>query len=409
MNVASLEWVASLLVVSAFFFLISGLRARQALLAACSLGFFAAQSPQWAGCVYLIAFFLIGYGVAHQLAKKPSQALLVAYLVLLIGSFVFIKQYSFLTGLLPASLFEYKVVVVGISYMLFRQIHLVVDAYQGQIQQLTFWNYANYQLNLFGLQAGPIQRYQDFVEGWTTLQPVYTDRKEILKAYLRVFMGVVKVIGIGSLCFSLYDRVMAQFLGGEPGGQTIVLFVASLYLFTAYLYCNFSGYCDIVIAGGGLLGLRMPENFNFPFVARNISDLWTRWHRTLGFWIRDYLFTPIFKSCVERWPSRATTFSFIAYFIAFCIAGLWHGSTWNFLVFGLLHGGAVAAAKIWEMILVRRRGRPGLKIYLQNPRIKFVAMVMTFHYFAFSLIFWFHGLDQCMVILRKLGAALGLA
>ncbi len=406
MNVASLEWVACFLVVSGVFFQLPNVRSRQVLFAAGSLGFLAAQAPAWPAWLLLGAFLGIGYLVTNLFARQPNQLIVAGYILLLVAGFTYIKQYAFLTALLPASLFESKIALVGVSYMLFRQIHLVVDAYQGQIAQFTFWNYLNYQLNLFGLLAGPIQRYQEFCEDWERLEPILINREEILKSYLRLFLGVIKVLGLGSLCMTAYSSVLTRYMSEPAGWRTIAEFFGMLYLFTAYLYFNFSGYCDIVIAGSNLLGLRMPENFNYPFVSRNIGDLWTRWHRTLGAWIRDYVFTPMFKTSVERWPSYATSLSFVAYFVAFLLAGIWHGSTWNFVVFGLLHGAGVAAAKIWEMILIRRRGRPGLKLYLQNPPIKYVAIIGTFHYFSFSLIFWSNDMATSMSIVKKLGAAL---
>jgi alginate O-acetyltransferase complex protein AlgI len=406
MNVASLEWVLGLLIVSACFFHLPRVRHRQTLFSLCSFAFLAMQSLTWSAWVLLLAFLVAGYGSAKLLSRRPSRLLLAAYLSALIGVFVFVKQYSFLTFLLPGRAFEHKFVLVGLSYMLFRQIHFVVDAYQGQIQHLSLWNYVNYQLNLFGLLAGPIQRYQDFCEDWLQLKPICSNLHEVLRSYLRVFVGVIKVLGIGNVCLGVYSSVLARYLSEPAGWRTVGAFVLMLYLFVAYLYFNFSGYCDIVIGGASLLGLRMPENFNYPFVSRNIGDLWTRWHRTLGFWIRDYLFTPLFKSSVERWPSCATLLSFAAYFVAFTLAGLWHGSTWNFLVFGLLHGSGVASAKLWEMFLIRRRGRAGLKLYLQNSLIKFVAIVATIHYFSFTLIFWYHGMGESRSILKKLGDAI---
>jgi D-alanyl-lipoteichoic acid acyltransferase DltB (MBOAT superfamily) len=406
MNVSNLEWVMALLAVSAFFFLIPKLWLRQALLFVCNAAFLVSQSSEWISCCIIGLFIIVGYGSAKLLLSGSRRAILVSYLVLIIAAFIYIKQYSIAVQMLPSEFFAGKIAVVGLSYMFFRQIHLVVDAYQGQICNLTFWNYINYQLNLFGLLAGPIQRYQDFVESWRELLPIYKTERELLMSYRRIFLGVVKVLGLGALLLSLYHKVTGQFLSGPDSIRTATLFVVSIYLFVGFLYFNFSGYCDIVIAGAGLVGLKLPENFMLPFIARNISDLWTRWHRTLGFFIRDYLFTPLFKGCMERWPGHAASASIFALLVAFCLAGLWHGSTWNFMIFGLLHGFAVVCAKLWEMFLVRRIGRQGLKAYLQNRWIRVVAVILTFNYFAFTLLFWYNSLDQCEVILKKLLASL---
>ena len=121
---------------------------------------------------------------------------------------------------------------------------------------------------------------------------------------------------------------------------------------------------------------------------RNVIDFWTRFHRTLGFWIRDYLFLPLYKGVAERWPKRAELFSFLCYFVAFFLAGIWHGPTANFVVYGLLQAIGVSATKLWERHLVKRRGRAGLKEYMQSTRIRVLAIVGTLHFEFFSLLFF---------------------
>src|SRR6185436_16828493 len=108
-----------------------------------------------------------------------------AYLVGLVAAFLVIKQYAFLKAVAPPALFHDEIRIIGFSYMLFRQIHLAVDAFQGQVGHISLWSYLNYQLNPFGLLAGPIQRYQEFEPCWTALEPVAVDRHEVLTTWLR--------------------------------------------------------------------------------------------------------------------------------------------------------------------------------------------------------------------------------
>ena len=405
MNVASLEWVIGLLTVSAVYCVLSSVRQRQICVAALSVLFLLTQAVNVSGWLLLGAFLTTGYFVGNQLSRSSSRVLLTGYVSALVIAFLIVKKYTFLGSVLPSSLIQHQIVLVGLSYMLFRQIHFVVDAQQGQLGAISPWTYLNYQLNLFGLQAGPIQRYQDFAESWQQLTPVLEDRNAVLRAYLRLFWGVIKVLGIAAMCWWAYTRVMGAY-STSHGWRTAAQFLLLFYLFPAYLYFNFSGYCDIVIAGASLVGIRMPENFIHPFLSRNLGELWTRWHRTLGLWIRDYLFTPLFKALAERWPRSSKSLAFLAYFVAFAIAGLWHGSTWNFLVFGVLNGVGVAAAKIWEAFIIQRRGRAGLKQYLQSPRIAFVARVATVHYFCFTLIFWSNDITTSLMILKRVSNAL---
>ena len=122
------------------------------------------------------------------------------------------------------------------------------------------------------------------------------------------------------------------------GWKYLAEFPVVFYFYPLYLYFNFAGYCDIVIAAARLFGMKLPENFNRPWLARNPIEFWTRWHITLGTWIRDYLFMPMYKPVVERWPKRAQSLAWIFYFLAFVVAGVWHGTTLNFLFLRNLAG-----------------------------------------------------------------------
>ena len=186
----------------------------------------------------------------------------------------------------------------------------------------------------------------------------------------------------------------------------VIQFAAIFYLYPLYIYSNFSGYCDIVIAGAALLGIKLPENFDRPYLSRNILDFWTRWHRTLGLWIRDYLFTPMYKSIAERNPSRAPSLAFACYFVAFVVAGIWHGIALNFLIFGLLHGAGASATKLWETFLIKKRGRPFLKRYMQSRPVRIAAIVVTLHYAAFTMLFFSGSLTKCLRPIKVLIEAL---
>jgi D-alanyl-lipoteichoic acid acyltransferase DltB (MBOAT superfamily) len=205
MNVCSIEWVVCLLVLSAFFFCLPSPCLRQGLLAVCNLAFVATLVPDVRAWIALSGFLISGYLVAKMLQAHSRRWVLVTYLAVLVSAFVILKQYAFAVALLPASLFHRVVAVVGLSYMLFRQIQLVVDAYQGQIENLTVWNYLNYQLNLFGLVAGPIQRYQQFLESWARLEPILAGPEPILRAYSRVFIGVLKISVVAAACLAVFD------------------------------------------------------------------------------------------------------------------------------------------------------------------------------------------------------------
>ena len=364
----------------------------------------------------LAAFLLSGYMVVIWLQRTHSLALMAGYLTLLVAAFVYLKKYTFLDALLPTQLLTHAVPIVGLSYMLFRQIHFLVDVAQGQIERPSLWTYLNYQTNFTTLLAGPIQRYQDFTRDWNDLNPIERSRDDLLATYQRIFIGVIKVTVFASMCTTVYQGSYDALLrvvspeGGMAASRLFCIrqFLLMLYAYPMFVYFDFSGYCDIVIGVAALLGIRLPENFDRPYVSRNMIDFWTRQHMTLSFWIRDYLFTPMYKAMVSTWPMMTHSAAYICYFVAFLIAGVWHGSTMNFVVFGLLHGAGVSSVKIWERIIIQHSGRQGLKKYLQTRWCRVVATVVTLNFVSFTFIFFTPDLTQKLTVLRGVVRAIAL-
>jgi len=407
MSVTSLEFLLLVLVASAVFFQLPGAGARRLAFGACSMGFLYSYLPNPRSWAVLFGFLLSGYGCALWLRARPSRIVFTSYLVLLIATFAFLKKYAFLQLCVPERILDLGVEIVGLSYMLFRQIQFIVDAMQGQIERPSLWTYLNYQLNPLTLLAGPIQRYQHFQEYWQEPVPLLGGRHEILINYVRLFAGVIKIVVLSKTFHLGYEWLLGRLGEGGAassgsGWKAAGTLILMLYFFMFYLYMNFSGYCDVVIAAAGLVGLRLPENFNGPLLARNILDYWSRWHITLGHWIRDYLFTPFYKAGAERYPAHTNAVAVAGYFVAFTVAGIWHGSTWNFLIYGLLHGAGASAAKLWENAIVSYAGRPGLRKYLQSTAIRRVAIVATFHYVCLTLFFFALDLGRGQQILGGL-------
>jgi D-alanyl-lipoteichoic acid acyltransferase DltB (MBOAT superfamily) len=394
MSIPSLQFLIGLLLLSAVFVYLPGGQARRVVLAACNAGSLWLLIPNSSSWAALGMFLLSGYLMARLLQRWPSRILLFGYLTLLIVTFLILKKYEFVIVYLPKSVAVHTLSIVGLSYMLFRQIQVLVDASQGQIERLSLWSYANYQLNLFALLSGPIQRFQDFQGQWDTLGPILKTDQAVQVAHFRLLIGVVKMAVIGTAFLSLYQQSANSLL--QPSSESLHPslvatardFLGILYLYPLYLYMNFSGYCDIVIAGASLVGIKFPENFDRPYLARNAIDFWTRWHRTLGFWIRDYLFLPLYKGVAQEWPERAESLAFLCYFVAFFVIGAWHGPTANFMIYGLLQAIGVSAVKLWERHILKRRGRAGLKQYLQSARVRALAIAATLNFECFTLLFF---------------------
>lgn len=406
MSVASVQFlVAALLLAAGFFRLPTGCWRRNLFTAALA-AFLCLSLTGLHGFAGLAIFVLSGYGVARWLARSPSLLVFGAYLAAMVAAFLLLKKYDAVRHIVPAAWMGHSISVVGLSYVLFRQIHFLTDVLQGQIARFTLMGYVNYQLNPLTLLSGPIQRFQDFERFWADPRPLLGDRHQILGAFQRIMIGTIKVAFIGATCLSQFDiatgEINKAMLGESPFSRWFVLSRVGeiFYLYPAYVYFNFSGYCDIVIGTGALIGMRIPENFDRPYISRNMIDFWTRQHMSLSFWIRDYLFTPLYKFLAERWPGRAPLLVFACYFVAFFLAGVWHGSTLNFVVFGLLHGLGVSVTKIWEMLIVRRHGRAGFRKYMESRRVRVVATMVTLHFVCFSFLFFTPDLDWTIRMLE---------
>jgi D-alanyl-lipoteichoic acid acyltransferase DltB (MBOAT superfamily) len=179
-------------------------------------------------------------------------------------------------------------------------------------------------------------------------------------------------------------------------------FVIVFYSYPIYLYLNFSGYTDVVIAISRLCGMTtMPENFNRPYLARNVQDFWTRWHMSFSTWIRDYVFTPLSKRLVAATvPGRAEAMLAVAVVLTFIIVGAWHGTTLSFVIFGLLHGFAVIVATLYGSILKRLLGSARRRAFESHRATHAVSVVACFHFVCATLALINNGLGD---ISRALG------
>jgi D-alanyl-lipoteichoic acid acyltransferase DltB (MBOAT superfamily) len=162
-----------------------------------------------------------------------------------------------------------------------------------------------------------------------------------------------------------------------------------------FLYCNFSGYIDIVIAVARLMRVRLPENFDRPFSASSFIDFWNRWHITLSTWLKTYVYNPLLVALMRRITSQALEplLGVVCFFVTFFLIGIWHGRTSEFVFFGVLQGGGVAINKLWQIALARGLGRKGYKTLAKNFLYIAFGRGLTFSWFAFTLI-WFWGAWQ---------------
>lgn len=309
--------------------------------------------------------------------------------------FLIIKRYGgfdLLGGL------GHPVAVIGVSYFLFRQIHLVVDApYMAHIS-FNFLRYLTFILSPWTLIAGPIQRYDSFHSGLEQIGRPESDA--VRKAGHRIVNGLLKAFVIAPVFLDPSAITNLE----APTADWIDFFIV-LYGYPIYLFLNFSGYVDIVIGTACLCGFTtLPENFNRPYLARNPADFWTRWHMSFGVWVRHYVFTPLSAFLIKRAPARLDGLMMtITVLITFYLVGAWHGTTINFVIFGLLQGIGVVVSAGFGRWLKRLVGKEKYKSIESHQGLRWLAIVLCFNFTCATFLLLNNTVDE---VVRSLQAFL---
>ncbi len=235
---------------------------------------------------------------------------------------------------------------LGISFFTFQALSYVVDVYQGKIGvQKRFVDLALY-ISLFPqLIAGPIVRYRHIAK-----EIVYRDPKLSQFAYgiRRFIVGLAKKMIIANPLGEVADTIFNM----PPGEWSFAVAWLGAACFALQLYYDFSGYSDMAIGLGRMLGFTFHENFNFPYIATSFREYWTRWHISLSLWFRDYLYIPMGGNRCSRLKTQLNLWS------VFTLVGLWHGASWNFVVFGALHGFFMVLERAGLDRILQRLWRP---------------------------------------------------
>ncbi|MFK7959743.1 MAG: MBOAT family O-acyltransferase [Phycisphaerales bacterium] len=279
-----------------------------------------------------------------------------------------------------AALTQFVVQLVGLSYILLRQLHVALDLRNGLTYAIRPLDAILHLVCFNGLLAGPVQRYPEFSAGLDQLQPART-MDEILPALSRIMTGLIKKFVLAAIIWEAIDSPRS----GVGPMKDPKDFLIAFHLFAVWEYLEFSGYMDMMIGIGRLLGIHTPENFRRPYLARNTIDFWTRWHITLATWIRDYLFTPLSIRLGRVTGGRMLLVGFVAYLAAFIVVGLWHEIGWGFFLWGASQGLALGVVKVYDGQLRRWFGRKGHQRYMKSRIIRVITTVLTIEYFVLSV------------------------
>jgi D-alanyl-lipoteichoic acid acyltransferase DltB (MBOAT superfamily) len=403
MTTASLAFLAFAAIVALAYNLARPVWWRQLVMLVANATFLASFVPDPAAVAPLLGFLAVGYGCLYlaQRARLRGSGFPVALTVIVL-LFFWLKRYTFLP---QASFLPFTYSVIGLSYIFFRVLHLVIDARDGGLAPVSPLAYLNYALNFVTLVSGPIQRYQDYAA--SQLQPERPRLGWRLAGVgvERIAIGLFKSVVLAAILHALHARALGDFAGEAAWEARLLGALTITVSYTFYLYCNFSGYTDIVIGVARFCRLELPENFNRPFSATSFIDFWARWHLTLSEWLKTYVYNTLVMRLMARWPSpRAMTpIGVLAFFLTFFLIGLWHGQTSVFAVYGVLLGLGVSINKLYQVEMTRRLGRKRYRALGERLWYEALARGLTFTWFTFSLIFFWGSWP----VIAELAAGLG--
>ena len=324
--------------------------------------------------LFLLGSVVFNYAVGSILIHKsnsPASSRLM--LVVGIAGNLFLLAYFkymdfFITNINAVSSLNLKLLHIalplGISFLTFTQVAYLVDAAKGMVRDHNFLNYSLFATFFPRLLVDPIVRYREIIPQFDApLRNKLLNYKYIAQGLTLFFLGLFKKVIIA-------DRLAGWANPGFDAAASLTLveaWITSLS-YTLQLYFDFSGYTDMALGASLLFNIKLPINFNSPYRSLTIQEFWRRWHMTLSRFIRDYIYIPLGGS---RGLELRTLLNILA---TFFLVGLWHGAGWTFIVWGLLHGFALAVFRLWQ------------KTPLRLPR--FVSWLITFNFINAAWVFF---------------------
>ena len=277
---------------------------------------------------------------------------------------------------------------LGISYITFKVVGMLMEIRDGMIKEFSFNKILHFLLFFPTISSGPIDRYRRFVKDYQTVPAQKEYVKMLDKGIWKIMLGF------------LYKFLLAYFFGSFllPMVSKEALFqrglswylLAYMYVYAMYLFFDFAGYSLFAIGTSYLMGIKTPDNFNRPFISANIKEFWQRWHMTLSFWFRDYIYMRLVFTLMKKkvFKSQVVTAN-AGYLTLFIIMGFWHGLTWYYIVYGLFHASAMIICDWWQRF--KKKHRSDIP---SNRVTKCCAIAITFNLVCFSFLIFSGFLNQ---------------
>lgn len=252
---------------------------------------------------------------------------------------------------------------LGISFFTFTQIAYLVDAYKEEVREYDFLNYALFVTYFPHLIAGPILHHSEMMPQFADIRKKIINHKNISIGLFLLAVGLFKKVMLADFL----SPFVKQTFDVSHNMPFFEAWIAS-FAYSFQLYFDFSGYCDMALGISWLFNIKLPINFNSPYIAQNIQDFWRRWHITLSRFLRDYIYIPLGGNKLGEFKTYRNLFT------TFLIGGIWHGAAWTFIIWGALHGIGIVVHRLWQ------------KLKIKIP--SFIAIFITFIFVNFLWVFF---------------------
>ncbi|MGB0999937.1 MAG: MBOAT family O-acyltransferase [Flavobacteriales bacterium] len=320
----------------------------------------------------IIDFYLVNWMHKHPNLKKKKW-ILASSIFLNVGLLIYFKYANFFVENVneirlyfgsEAITWKEVLLPIGISFYTFQTLTYSIDVYRGLHPPLkNVQTYLVYILSFPQMIAGPIVRFNEVVNELLDRNPTYSDR---IHGLFRFSLGLFKKVMIANVLGFQADEIMDL----DPKTLHSATAWIGILAYTFQIYFDFSAYSDMAIGLGKIMGFRFPENFNKPYISASITEFWRRWHITLGAWMKDYLYIPLGGNRVNN---KARLYANLI--TVFLISGLWHGASWNYVLWGAIHGVFLMLDRMFLNRILHKTGK-----WIAVP-FTFLVVVLAWVYF----------------------------
>lgn len=319
------------------------------------------------GMFFVGETFLI-YTYLYLRRKTDNKYLYFLFLFLSILPIIIVKI---------AGLTKYASIIgfIGLSYLNFKAIQMIIEIYDGRIKEINFFTYIYFIMFFPTLSSGPIDRWKRFEDNLN--QPL--QRREYINEYL--ITGITKIAVAILYKFIIAYLIDTYWLLKIPKDINLINSINYMYAYTMYLFFDFAGYSLFAVGTSYIFGIKTPDNFNKPFLSKDMKEFWTRWHISLSRWFGDYIFSRFVLNSMrkKRFKNRFIA-SHVAQIITMFIMGLWHGLTPYYIIYGLYQGGALVLTDIYQ------RKSKYYKKHKKEKWFQCIQILLTFHIVCFGML-----------------------